>query len=114
MQKISGPWGVHLHAGRTARIESTGAGVQMGRTWTGDLITVRSLCEGDVSTERAERVGDYRSMNSTTPNKDPDDAAAKAEQQKKDARAPRRAVKTSPKAKPPETGKPIWAKPHSS
>ncbi|MET0261494.1 MAG: hypothetical protein ABW223_01255 [Rariglobus sp.] len=41
-------------------------------------------------------------------------AAAKAEQQKKDARAPQTPSKVAPKAQPAETGKPVWSKPHSS
>jgi hypothetical protein len=53
-------------------------------------------------------------MNTSSPKKDPDDVAAKAEQQKKDARASQHPVKTAPKAKPSETGKPVWDKPHSS
>ena len=39
---------------------------------------------------------------------------AKAEVQKKSARAPKVAVNTTVKAAPPETGKPLWSKPHSS
>jgi hypothetical protein len=35
-------------------------------------------------------------------------------QQKKEARAPKLPVKGAPKPKPPETGKPLWDKPHSS
>jgi len=46
---------------------------------------------------------------------DPDAEAAKAEQQKKAARAPQQPHgKDAPKAKPPESGKPVWDKPHSS
>lgn len=41
-------------------------------------------------------------------------AAAKAEQQKKDARAPQSPSKEAPKPTPAETGKPVWSKPHSS
>lgn len=59
-------------------------------------------------------MADYSGMNPTKPSHDPDDTAAKAEQKKKDARAPQKPVKTSPKAKPPESGKPVWDKPHSS
>jgi Protein of unknown function (DUF2934) len=44
----------------------------------------------------------------------PDDSAVKAALQKKDARAPQVPTKTAPKAKPPETGKPLWSTPHSS
>lgn len=40
--------------------------------------------------------------------------AAKAQQQKKAARAPQLPVKTAPKAAPAESGKPLWDKPHSS
>jgi hypothetical protein len=43
-----------------------------------------------------------------------DDEAIKAALQKRDARAPQKPVKTAPQAKPPETGKPVWPKPHSS
>jgi hypothetical protein len=39
---------------------------------------------------------------------------AKAEVQKKSARAPKVAVNTTVKAAPAETGKPLWSKPHSS
>jgi hypothetical protein len=59
-------------------------------------------------------MGYYRRMNPPAPSKDPDDIAAKVEQQKKDARAPQRPIKTAPKAKSPESGKPVWDKPHSS
>lgn len=47
-------------------------------------------------------------------NKIPTNEAAKAEQQKKEARAPQQPTKDAPKQKPPESGKPIWDKPHSS
>jgi hypothetical protein len=40
--------------------------------------------------------------------------AAKAQQQKKAARAPQLPGKTAPKAAPAESGKPLWDKPHSS
>jgi hypothetical protein len=43
-----------------------------------------------------------------------DDAAIKAALQKRDARTPQKPVKTAPQAKPPETGKPVWPKPHSA
>ena len=44
----------------------------------------------------------------------PGEAAALTEQQKKTARAPKQPAKVAPKAKPAETGKPLWDKPHSS
>ncbi len=37
-----------------------------------------------------------------------------ADQQKEDARAPQVPRHTGPKGKPPESGKPIWSKSHSS
>ncbi len=40
--------------------------------------------------------------------------AIKAALQKKEARAPKLPHKTAPKAAPPESGKPLWSKPHSS
>lgn len=40
--------------------------------------------------------------------------AEKAAQQRKEARAPMVPSKTVPKAPPPESGKPLWDKPHSS
>jgi hypothetical protein len=40
--------------------------------------------------------------------------AETAAQQRKEARAPITAHKSAPKAKPPETGKPLWNQPHSS
>jgi hypothetical protein len=51
-----------------------------------------------------------------TPEKiDPDDAADRAARLKKAARAPQRPpVANAPKAKPTESGKPIWDTPHSS
>ena len=52
-----------------------------------------------------------------TPSKpeDPRESAAKAEQQKKAAREPQSPhMKDAPKPKPPESGKPVWDKPHSS
>jgi hypothetical protein len=55
------------------------------------------------------------SMTMNSKNKDLDEASAKAEQQKKDARAPQTPHgKEAPKAKPTESGKPVWDKPHSS
>jgi hypothetical protein len=46
---------------------------------------------------------------------DPDDKAAKAKQQKEAARAPQKAHQPdAAKPKPPESGKPVWDKPHSS
>lgn len=44
----------------------------------------------------------------------PDDAAIKASAQKNQARAPKVPGKNSPKSSPPETGKPLWDRPHSS
>jgi hypothetical protein len=44
----------------------------------------------------------------------PDDEAIKAALQKREARAPKVPHANAPQAKPPETGKPIWPKPHSS
>ena len=38
----------------------------------------------------------------------------RAKQQRKDARAPITPTKTAPVPKPPETGKPLWSKPHSA
>jgi len=43
-----------------------------------------------------------------------DAEAIKSALQTRDARAPQRPTKQAPKAKPPESGKPIWKKPHSS
>ncbi len=37
----------------------------------------------------------------------------KASEQRKEALAPQRPTKSAPKAQPPETGKPLWSKPHS-
>lgn len=54
-------------------------------------------------------------MDNTSKPQDPADVAAKAEQQKKDARAPQQpSTPDAAKAKPPESGKPVWDKPHSS
>lgn len=39
--------------------------------------------------------------------------AIKAAVQQKDARSPQVPHHTGPKGKPPETGKPVWPKPHS-
>lgn len=39
--------------------------------------------------------------------------AEKVSEQRKEALAPRYPVKSAPKAAPPETGKPLWSKPHS-
>jgi hypothetical protein len=44
----------------------------------------------------------------------PQEEAIKAALQKQEARAPIEPHKTAPKPKPPETGKPLWDKPHSS
>jgi hypothetical protein len=44
---------------------------------------------------------------------DPAETAAKTEQQKQAARAPQQPPKDAPKVKPPESGKPVWDKPHS-
>lgn len=41
-------------------------------------------------------------------------ATAKVTQQKKEARAPRVPSRTAPKQATPESGKPLWDKPHSS
>jgi len=50
-----------------------------------------------------------------TPPPSPAAAAAQAEQQKKAARAPHIAAKHTPHTlAPPESGKPVWDKPHSS
>lgn len=45
----------------------------------------------------------------------PDEAAARIELQKTAARAPQlQHGKNAPRPAPPESGKPVWAKPHSS
>ena len=64
--------------------------------------------------ERGVKRPDQRAM--ITPEKiDPDDAADRAARLKKAARAPQRPpVANAPKAKPTESGKPIWDTPHSS
>ncbi|MEO7413705.1 MAG: DUF2934 domain-containing protein [Opitutaceae bacterium] len=59
-----------------------------------------------------ERPSDVASVN--PPHPTPAEAAALATQQKKAARAPKQPGKIAPKAKPPESGKPVWDKPHSS
>jgi len=43
-----------------------------------------------------------------------DEEALKAALQKKEARTPQVAHHTGPRGKPPESGKPLWNKPHSS
>ncbi len=43
-----------------------------------------------------------------------EDVAIKAALQEKNARAPMFPSKTAPKSTPPESGKPLWSKPHSS
>ena len=54
-------------------------------------------------------------MDSKRKEPDPDELAAKAAQQKKDARAPQQSHGAdAPKPKPPESGKPVWDRPHSS
>jgi hypothetical protein len=46
---------------------------------------------------------------------DPAELAAKAEQQKNKSRAPQEPRQPdAAKPKPPESGKPVWDKPHSS
>jgi hypothetical protein len=46
---------------------------------------------------------------------DPDDVAAKARLQQKEARAPQRpGGRAAPRPLPPQSGKPTWSKPHSS
>ena len=44
----------------------------------------------------------------------PDNEAIRAAMQRKEARAPIAPHHTGPKAKPVESGKPLWSKPHSS
>ena len=44
----------------------------------------------------------------------PEQDAIKAALQKREARAPQLPSHTGPKPTPPETGKPLWNKPHSS
>ncbi|MFA6287827.1 MAG: DUF2934 domain-containing protein [Opitutaceae bacterium] len=39
--------------------------------------------------------------------------AERASEQRKEAMAPQYPAKSAPKAQPPETGKPLWSKPHS-
>jgi hypothetical protein len=54
-------------------------------------------------------------MTMNSKNKVPDEVEAKVEQQKKSAREPQQShVKDAPKAKPTESGKPLYDKPHSS
>ena len=45
---------------------------------------------------------------------DPDELKAKADLQRKEARAPMMPMKSAPKPMPPQSGKPIWSLPHSS
>jgi hypothetical protein len=44
----------------------------------------------------------------------PAEVLAKTQQQKHEARAPQLSVKTAPNQTPPESGKPLWDRPHSS
>jgi hypothetical protein len=44
----------------------------------------------------------------------PGERGVKASLQKKEARAPKVPAKTAPKPTPPESGKPLWDRPHSS
>jgi Protein of unknown function (DUF2934) len=55
-----------------------------------------------------------RPADAAAPHPTPAEASALSAQQKKSARAPKQPAKVAPKAKPPESGKPIWDKPHSS
>jgi hypothetical protein len=50
----------------------------------------------------------------TSKPEDPDEIAAKAQVQRKEARAPQRPRGSAPKPMPPQSGKPIWSKPHSA
>lgn len=53
-------------------------------------------------------------MDTKSKQRDPAEEKAKAEQQKKAARAPQQppsAIEAKPK--PPESGKPVWDQPHS-
>lgn len=54
-------------------------------------------------------------MPSTPKTNDPEELAGKARLEKKSARAPQAAHQApAPKPAPPESGKPVWDKPHSS
>lgn len=45
---------------------------------------------------------------------DPDELKAKADLQRKEARAPMMPMHNAPTPMPPQSGKPIWSLPHSS
>ena len=63
---------------------------------------------------RGEMASESQVENQITPALS-DDEEIKAALQKRDARSPQQPKqKTAPRAKPPESGKPIWKKPHSS
>lgn len=51
---------------------------------------------------------------SSAPGADPDELAAKAALQKKAARSPQRPHTSAAVKTPPQSGKPVWKKPHSS
>jgi hypothetical protein len=70
---------------------------------------VQPFQKGATSTAKPEP------MPATSRPYDPDETAAKAQQQRKEARAPRMpGGHGAPKPMPPQSGKPIWDKPHSS
>jgi hypothetical protein len=54
-------------------------------------------------------------IGSSSKSEDPDEIAAKALQQRREARAPKMPASSGAgRPKPPQSGKPIWSKPHSS
>lgn len=74
----------------------------------------RTVSESKGASALAERVKTDTSSNHHLSPSTPEGEAGKAAQQTKEARAPKRPSKSAPKAKPPETGKPLWNQPHSS
>ena len=73
-----------------------------------------SGCDPEIWLE-AERQLAGHAAETKAPAPSPDDLAAKAALQAKAARAPQQQHgKNAPKPAPPESGKPLWDKPHSS
>ena len=78
----------------------------------GNSQSTTTLAADPKTTSRAQEPASIHPHEAPAPS--PAETAAKAQQQKNAARTPHLSVKTAPNKTPPESGKPLWDRPHSS
>jgi hypothetical protein len=96
------------HGGQPSDLDAKGSNHQTPRTG-GESNDARALTERVKAEMASQSVVEYRISPPI-----PEQEAIQAALQKQESRAPILPHTTAPNTKPPESGKPLWAKPHSS